>query len=124
MTYRLKKILKCWVKGHPSRELGWRHLIIETVKKELPKDFYPLSAVSLRLDFYLFNCEINDIDNLVKPVMDALKVAGLFKDDSAVYHLETMKDNAPLRSDVGVKIQAWEWAMGLERMGFIKTRRY
>ena len=119
MTHRLKKILECWVKGHPSRELGWKHLIIETVKKELPKDFFPLSAVSLKLDFYVWNCETNDIDNLVKPVMDALKVAGLLKDDNAVYHLEAIKD-MPYEEVECVKIQAWEWAMGLERLGFLK----
>lgn len=119
MTYRLKKILECWVKGHPGRKLRWKHLIIETVKKELPKDFPPRSAVSLKLDFYVWNCETNDIDNLVKPVMDALKVAGLFHDDNAVYHLETMKDKA---HEEGVKIQAWEWAMGLERLGFLKKK--
>jgi len=120
MTYRLKKILECWVKGQPSRELGWKHLIIETVKRELSKDFYPSSAVSLKLDFYLYNYETNDIDNLTKSVMDALKVAGLFKDDNAVYHLEAMKER-PYGGVEGVKIQAWKWAVGLER-GFLKEK--
>jgi len=87
------------------------------VKRELPKDFSPLSAVSLKLDFYLWNYETNDIDNLIKPVMDALKVARLFKDDNAVYHLEAMKEKSSVE---GVKIQAWEWSMGLERLGFLE----
>ena len=111
--YKLEKIFKCWIKGHPSRELKWKHLVIETVKKELPENYYPLSAVSLKLDFSMWHCETNDIDNLVKPVMDALKVAGLFKDDVAVYHLEATKD---AKSEEGVKIQVWRWAIGMERL--------
>jgi Holliday junction resolvase RusA-like endonuclease len=111
--------LKCWIKGHPSRELKWKNLVIETVKKEIPKDYYPLSAISLQLDFNIEHCQINDIDNLVKPVMDALKVTGLFKDDVAVYHLEATKDTTSIE---GVKIQVWRWAIGMEQLGIIKRK--
>jgi len=91
------------------------------VKEKFSKDFYPLPAVSLELDFYIRDCETNDIDNLTKPVMDALKVAGLFEDDNAVYHLEAMKEEK--LGEEGVKIQAWEWVLGLERMSLEPIRK-
>jgi len=118
--YKLEKVLECWIKGHPSRYLQWKNLVIETVKKRLPENHYPLSAVSLRLDYNLWDCKTNDIDNLVKPVMDALKVAGLFKDDVAVFHLEATKDAAG--EEEGVKIQVWQWAIGIERMEPFKRK--
>jgi Holliday junction resolvase RusA-like endonuclease len=112
--YKLEKILECWIKGRPSRYLEWKNRVIEAVKEKLPENYSPPSAVSLRLDFTLEHCETNDIDNLVKPMMDALKVSGLFKDDTAVYHLEATKDR---ESEEGVKVQVWGWAIGLERLG-------
>lgn len=49
----------------------------------------------------------NDLDNLTKPILDALKRSGIIYDDDQIYQLEVSK--FPTRGEEGVEIIIKDW---------------
>ena len=49
----------------------------------------------------------NDLDNLVKPVLDGMKRMGIIEDDADIFHLEATK--FPTQSEEEVQIRVKEW---------------
>jgi Holliday junction resolvase RusA-like endonuclease len=49
----------------------------------------------------------NDLDNLVKPILDTMKKMRLIEDDSDVFHLEVTK--FPTKGEEGVHVKIRDW---------------
>jgi len=49
----------------------------------------------------------NDLDNLVKPILDTMKKIKLIEDDSDVFHLEVTK--FPTDGEEGVHVRVRDW---------------
>ena len=49
----------------------------------------------------------NDLDNLVKPVLDSMKNAGIIYDDSEIYYLQVSKHATS--DEEHLELLAWEW---------------
>jgi len=97
------KIFTTWGDYH------WRQLI---VKKLGPLVKTSISTgCSVKLDFYIHENRVsaNDIDNLCKPVLDALTDAEVYVDDSCVDNLEATKIPININDPEGIHIKIWEW---------------
>ena len=71
----------------------FKQLVASAVKQHPP---FGTQKLSISLDFYPPDRRIRDIDNPVKPLLDALVAAGLFEDDSQVKVLN-LKMNDPIK---------------------------
>lgn len=49
----------------------------------------------------------NDLDNLVKPVLDSMKKMRLIEDDSDIFHLEVTKYSTNSEEQVQVNVRNW-----------------
>ena len=70
----------------------------------------PTKECSVRLEFYISKEGLtkgNDVDNLAKPVLDALKAAAAIIDDPFVFNLDVTK--FPAIDYEKVHIELWEW---------------
>lgn len=110
---RGKKIIDIIVVGrvsvwaNPPYEVPWKNKIIEAVK---PIAESPTKNCSIRLKFYISEERLtvgNDVDNLAKPVLDALKAAGAIVDDPSVFNLDVTK--VPATDEEKVHIELWKW---------------
>lgn len=70
------------------------------------------------LKSHLESLDENDLDNLSKPVLDALKRSEIIHDDDQIYHLEVTK--FPTRNEEGVEVIVKEGALS----GIRVTRRF
>ena len=93
--------------GSPTVRL-WQTMIIRVVKDKIKER---ISKCSLKLDFYISEQRIwkLDIDNLTKPVLDALKETGIYYDDTDVYNAEITKNPVDQLSFERLHIELWEW---------------
>lgn len=77
----------------------------------LPNCSLHTRKISIRLRFLLqkerMNRRGNDLDNLTKPILDALKRSGIIYDDDQIYQLEVSK--FPTRGEEGVEIIIKDW---------------
>jgi Holliday junction resolvase RusA-like endonuclease len=93
--------------ANPPYESQWKNKIVEKVK---PLVKAPARECSLKLEFYIPRERLrtgNDVDNLAKPVMDALKAAHVILDDPYVFNLEVTK--FPVVDVEKMHIELWEW---------------
>lgn len=49
----------------------------------------------------------NDLDNLVKPILDTMKKIRLIEDDSDIFHLEVTKYPTNSEEEVQVRVRNW-----------------
>jgi len=49
----------------------------------------------------------NDLDNLVKPVLDSMKNIGLIQDDAEVFHLDVTKFSTEGEEEIKMIIKEW-----------------
>ena len=67
--------------------------------------------ISVSVEFWISSDRLqshrNDLDNLVKPVLDGMKRMGIIEDDADIFHLETTKH--PTNSEEEVHISVKEW---------------
>ena len=49
----------------------------------------------------------NDLDNLTKPVLDAMKRIGIIEDDAFIFHLEISKFPTISEEEVQIVVKAW-----------------
>lgn len=82
---RGRKILS--KKGRDYKEAAWLHLLSQGRYKQLEGD------VSLFIRAYPPDKRRRDIDNILKPLLDVLTTAGIYKDDSQVTDLRIQKFN-------------------------------
>lgn len=101
------------VSTNSNRELiyEWRGTL-ERFFSTLPNHSLQTRRISIKLKFWinekrLKNIRGNDLDNLSKPVLDALKRIGIIYDDDQIYHLEATK--FPTRNEEGVEITVKDW---------------
>lgn len=105
------------VNGHVSTNSGRER--IDDWRKSLERRFASLDLVmlqekklSVEIKFWLSYRRIsglqkNDLDNLAKPILDAMKRIGLIIDDAMIFHLDVSK--FPTNADEGVYIRVREW---------------
>ncbi|KPV64105.1 MAG: Endodeoxyribonuclease RusA [Candidatus Bathyarchaeota archaeon BA2] len=86
----------------------WKAEVVQQLKSEIKEKVY---QCSLKLDFYISKDLIwkVDIDNLAEPVLNAVKEAGAYYDDSLVCNVEITK--IPVLGHLMEKlhIELWEW---------------
>ncbi len=67
--------------------------------------------VSVELKFWLSSKRLqirrNDLDNLIKPVLDGMKRMGIIEDDSDIFHLETTKHPTNGEEEVHISVKEW-----------------
>lgn len=66
--------------------------------------------ISVELKFFLsprrvYGTQKNDLDNLAKPVLDAMKRIGIIQDDSEIFHLDARKFSTMGEEGVYVKVK-------------------
>jgi Holliday junction resolvase RusA-like endonuclease len=49
----------------------------------------------------------NDLDNLVKPILDSMKKIGLIEDDSNIFHLVITKFPTNGEEEVNIRVREW-----------------
>lgn len=75
----------------------FKGLVASAVKQQNhPKRSFGVDLLSISLDFYPPDRRIRDIDNPVKPLLDALVATGLFDDDSQIKELN-LKMHSPVK---------------------------
>ena len=92
---------------------------IEQWKNTLEENFSILSSshivgkkLSIEMKFWISQKRLgstskNDVDNLVKPVLDAMKRIDLINDDAYVFQLKVTK--FPTNGTEQLVVVAWEW---------------
>jgi len=108
---RSRPLFEISINGHVSTNSGkemiknWRHV--------LERHFASLHCsnerrkLSVILQFWIapdriYRMQRNDLDNLSKPVLDAMKRTGVIHDDAEIFHLESTK--FPTSGEEGVYI--------------------
>ena len=90
--------------------LEWRGKI-ERSFASLPSLQIDKRRVSVKIEFWILEERLqtrrNDLDNLVKPVLDGMIRMGIIEDDADVFHLEASK--FPTCGEEEVKISVKEW---------------
>jgi Holliday junction resolvase RusA-like endonuclease len=89
----------------------WRGTL-ERFFSSLPNSSLQTRKISINLKFWINEKRLkhvrgNDLDNLSKPVLDALKRIGIIRDDDQIYHLEATK--FPTSNDEGVEVIVKDW---------------
>ncbi len=84
---------------------------IERSFASLPFSQLERTKISVSVKFWISSDRLqshrNDLDNLVKPVLDGMKRMGIIEDDADIFHLETTK--FPTNSEEEVHISVKEW---------------
>lgn len=111
-----EKLFEVTVPGIVSTNSGrdniclWRSAL-EKFFSALPNSSLQSRKISVRLKFWIHEKRLhrggNDLDNLSKPVLDALKRTGIIRDDDQIYHLEVKKFTT--RHEEGVEITVKNW---------------
>lgn len=113
---RSRPILEINVNGHVSTNSGketienWRH-VLERHFASLHCNTSEQRKLSVELKFWLaperiYRMQRNDLDNLSKPVLDAMKRIGIIHDDAEIFHLEASK--SPTKGEEGVYVKVKE----------------
>jgi len=88
----------------------WRENI-ERSFASLPFSQIDRRKVSVYIEFWISSDRLqtrrNDLDNLVKPVLDGMIRMGIIEDDADIFHLEATK--FPTNSEEEVHISVKEW---------------
>jgi len=100
------------VSTNSNREMicEWRDNI-ERSFASLPISKMERKKVSVMIEFWISSDRLqtrrNDLDNLVKPVLDGMIRMGTIEDDADIFHLEATK--FPTSGEEEVRISVKEW---------------
>ena len=104
------------IEGHIStnsnREsvIKWRDSV-ERSLGSLDLSFSNKQKISVELKFWISEYRLrtrrNDLDNLVKPVLDSMKQIGMINDDAEIFHLDVTK--YPTTGEEEIKLVVKEW---------------
>jgi len=90
INYRPLSVNKAWRGGRRYKSSDYvqfeRDVLFLLPKLECLK-----GPIKVSYKFYLKNCKITDVDNLIKPLQDILQKAGYFEDDRFIYKIEAEK---------------------------------
>lgn len=111
-----RPIFEINVNGHVSTNSGketienWR-CVLERHFASLHYSTCEKRKLSVVLQFWLapdriYRMQRNDLDNLSKPVLDAMKRIGIICDDAEIFHLEASK--LPTEGEEGVYVKVRE----------------
>ena len=94
-----REIVAKW-RGNVERSLG-----------SLELTFFNKQKISVELKFWIsedrLRSQRNDLDNLVKPILDSMKKIGMITDDAEIFHLDVTK--FPTMGEVEIKLVVKEW---------------
>ena len=101
------------VSTNSNREMitSWRSTL-ERLFASLHVSNVQRSKISVELRFWLaperlYGLRRNDLDNLAKPVLDAMKRIGIIQDDADIFRLEITK--FPTNGEEGVYVRVRDW---------------
>jgi len=84
---------------------------VERLLGSLEPTFFKRQKISVELKFWISESRLrsqrNDLDNLVKPVLDSMKKVGMITDDAEVFHLDVTK--FPTTGEEEIKLVVKEW---------------
>ncbi len=90
--------------------LEWRGKI-ERSFASLPFSQMDRRKVSVHIEFWISSDRLqsrrNDLDNLVKPVLDGMIRMGIIEDDADVFHLEATKFPTSSEEEVHISVKEW-----------------
>ena len=110
-----RTLLKARIRGQVSTNSNreaigkWREELERTLASlQLPT---MERRICIKIEFWIYSKRLqirrNDLDNLVKPVLDAMKRISIFEDDADIFQLEATK--FPTEGDEEVQISVKEW---------------
>ena len=109
-------LLETNIQGHIctncNREIvaKWRGNI-ERSLVSLEQPFFNRQKISVELKFWISGSRLrsqrNDLDNLVKPILDSMKKIGMIMDDAEIFHLDVTK--FPTAGEEEIKLVVKEW---------------
>ena len=100
------------VSTNSNRELilEWRGKI-ERSFASLPLSKMDRKKVSVMIEFCISSERLqtrrNDLDNLVKPVLDGMIRMGIIEDDADIFHLEATKFPTGSEEEVHISVKEW-----------------
>ena len=98
--------------GTNSSKKSWRRQLESEFSLVSPSLTFGM-RLAVKIEFWIDSSRISgnrlDVDNLAKPVLDALKNAGLVYDDSLVYDVHVIKHVTTGSERVVVTVSEW-WA--------------
>lgn len=113
---KARTLLKARIRGQISTNSNreaigkWR----EELERTLASLQFPTierRRICIKIEFWIYSQRLqirrNDLDNLVKPVLDAMKRISIFEDDADIFQLEATK--FPTEGDEEVLISVREW---------------
>ncbi len=88
----------------------WRENI-ERSFASLPFSQIDRRKVSVHIEFWISSDRLqtrrNDLDNLVKPVLDGMIRMGIIEDDADIFHLEATKFPTSGEEEVHISVKEW-----------------
>jgi len=109
-------LLETNIQGHIctncNREIvaKWRGNV-ERSLSSLELTFFNKQKISVELKFWISEARLrsqrNDLDNLVKPILDSMKKIGMITDDAEIFHLDVTK--FPTMGEEEIKLVVKEW---------------
>ena len=100
------------ISTNSNRELVsiWRDKVEGTLSS-LPFPKLDRRKLSVSLKFWISSNRLqigrNDLDNLVKPVLDSIKKIGIIQDDADIFHLEATKFPTNGEEEVHISVKDW-----------------
>jgi len=88
----------------------WR----ENIERSFSSLHFPQIArkkIAIEIEFWVSRNRLqirrNDLDNLVKPVLDSMIKIGVIEDDADIFHLEATKFPTESEEEVHVRVTDW-----------------
>ena len=100
------------VSTNSNKELifEWRDKI-ERSFASIPLPQIERNKISVKIEFWISSERLqtrrNDLDNLVKPVLDGMIRMGIIEDDAVIFHLEATKFPTSSEEEVHISVKEW-----------------
>jgi len=111
-----ESLFEVTIQGNVSTNSN-RELILDW-REKIERSFASLSLskmdrkkVSVMIEFWISSERLqtrrNDLDNLVKPVLDGMIRMGIIEDDADIFHLEATKFPTDSEEEVHISVKEW-----------------
>ncbi len=71
---------------------GFRHDVFYLYRSNRNRASYTNERLQVNIKFIFHTNHVNDIDNRIKPLLDALKHAGCYSDDNSIFRMVVDKE--------------------------------
>ena len=80
------------------------------ISLHLPKIGRRKICVTIKMWIYQSRLQLqrNDLDNLVKPILDTMKRIRIIEDDADIFHLETTKFPTGSEEEIQIVVREWD----------------